>query len=182
MIANKKVETSDHFKKTGITIKNIKMTKLTPEEKKKIINKLKNNFNSDEVEFHGYNRFVLREPYQVKTTTGEITRLYKNRLFNENCEEILLENEYNSIFMFTAGVAVVCTRENFQIKEGRFTQDRKDGLIDINGKEILPCIYDSIHPHIDGFTEITKDGVKKASNVNEIINGKFDWDKAIKWE
>ena len=157
------------------------MEKLTPEEKKKIINKLKNDFNSDEVESHGYNRFVLRVPYQVETTTGEITRLYKDRLFNEKCEEIPLENEYNSIFMFTAGVAVVCMRENIQIKDGRFTQDRKDGLIDINGKEMLPCIYDSIHPHIDGFIEITKGGVTKATNVNEIINGKFNWDEAIEW-
>ncbi len=31
------------------------MTKLTPEEKKKIMNKFKNDFNSDKVEFHGYN-------------------------------------------------------------------------------------------------------------------------------
>jgi hypothetical protein len=155
------------------------MEKLTPEKKMKIIDKLKNNFNSDKVEFLGYNRFVLRVPYQVETTTGEITLLYKDRLFNEKCEEIPLANEYNSIFMFTAGVAVVCMRKNIQNKDGRFTQDRKDGLIDINGKEILPCIYDSIHPHIDGFTEITKGGVTKSTNVNEIINGKFNWDETI---
>ena len=155
------------------------MKKLTPEEKREIINKLKNDFNSDEVEFHGYNRFVLREPYQLKTTTGEITRLYKDRLFNENCEEINLENAYNSIFMFTAGVAVVCTREYIQISDGRFTQDRKDGLIDVNGKELLPCIYDSIHPHLDGYVEISKAGQKKSTNLTKIINGTFNWEKAL---
>lgn len=155
--------------------------KMTPEEKKKIINKLKNDFNSDEVEFHGYNRFVLRVSYQVETTKGEITSLYKDRLFNEKCEEILLEKEYDSIFMFTAGVAVVCMRENIQIKDGKFIQDRKNGLIDINGKEMLPCIYDSIHPHLDGFIEITKGGVTKATDVNKIIKGKFNWDMAIEW-
>ena len=158
------------------------MEKLTPEEKKKIIDKLKNNFDSDEVESHGFKRFVLRVPFQVETTTGEITRLYKDRLFNENCEEISLTDEYNSIFMFTAGVAVVCKRENIQINDGRFTQDRKDGLIDINGKELLPCIYDSIKPHIDGFTEIAKDGVNKATSINEIINGKFNWNDALEWK
>lgn len=164
------------LKNGSINHKSNHMTKLTPEEKRKIINKLKNDFNSDEVEFHGHNRFVLRVPYQIKTTTGEIGWLYKDRLFNENCDEILLENEYNSIFMFVAGVAVVCIRENIEIKDGRFTQNRKDGLIDINGKELLPCIFDSIHPHLDGFIEITKAGVEKATHVNEIINGKFEWE------
>ena len=153
------------------------MEKLTLEEKKKIIDKLKNDFNSDEVEFNGYKRFILRDPYQVETTTGEITRLYKDRLFNENCEEISLADEYNSIFMFTAGVAVVCKRKNIQFNDETFTQDRKDGLIDINGKELLPCIYDSIKLHIGGSTEIAKDGIIKATSINEIVEGKFNWDE-----
>ena len=155
------------------------MKKLTPEEKREIISKLKENFKSDEVEFHGYNRFVLREPYQLKTTTGEITRLYKDRLFNENCEEIKLENVYNGIFMFIDGVAVVCTRENIQISDGRFTQDRKDGLIDVNGKELLSCIYDSIHLKIGGYVEISKAGQKIKTHLTKIKEDKFNWEKAL---
>lgn len=154
------------------------MAKLTPEEINKIIKKLKNDFNSEEVEYLGYNRFVLRVPYQIKTTTGDIKQLFKDRLFNENCEEISLKNDYNNIYKFTAGVAVVSIREFIEIKEG-FAFDRKDGLIDLNGKELLTCIYDVIYPHSDGFIEITKERVKKATNINDIINGKFDWHEAI---
>ena len=158
------------------------MEKLTPEEKKRIIDKLENEFYPHKVEFIGANRFVVREPIYVKADTGEITILHKDKLFNENCEEIPLQNEYNNILIFTVGLAVVCFRNNIQIKDRRSSQNRRDGLIDINGKELLPCIYDSIHVHLDGFIEITKDGVKKATNVNEIINGKFNWDKAMIWE
>jgi hypothetical protein len=153
------------------------MKKLTPEEKNEIIKQLKQKFDTDEVEFHGYNRFVVREKYQVNLANGEITWLYKDRLFDEECNSIPLTNEYNSITMFSAGVAVVCIRENIQINDGRFTQDRRDGLIDINGIELLPCIYDSIIPRLDGFAEITKDGQKKLINVAQIINGKFSWEK-----
>lgn len=170
---------STDYKKN--TQKNKQMKKLTPEEKSEIINKLKNDFNSNEVGFHGYNRFVLRTPYQVATTEG-ITRLYKDRLFNEKCEEIPLENEYNSIFKFWAGVAVVCIAENIQIKNGRFTYNKKCGLIDINGKELLPCIYDSINVHLDGHTEIQKGGIRKETSLRAIISGRFNWDEEMDCE
>ena len=71
--------------------------------------------------------------------------------------------------------------DNISIKDKSFTSATKYGLIDINGKELLPCIYDSIHPHWDGFTEIIKDGVKKATSIVRIIDGRFIWDKAVKW-
>jgi hypothetical protein len=41
----------------------------------------------------------------------------------------------------------------------------------------LPCIYDDIRTS-DGIINITKDGIKMEATFNEIINGKFDWDKA----
>jgi hypothetical protein len=155
------------------------MEKLTVSQKKSVILKLQQEFNTDDFEFHGYNRFVVREKYQVELENGH-TWLYKDKLFDEEGNPIPLENTYNSIFMFTAGVAVVCTRENIQIKGDRFSQERKDGLIDINGKELLPCIYDSIHPHIDGYIEITKDGQKKTTSVDLILSDKFIWDVALK--
>ena len=146
-------------------------------EIEEILEKLRKKFNNDEVESLGYNRFVIREPYEVKAKGGMII-LYKDKMADEQGILIPLQNEYNSIFNFTAGVAVVCLRKNIKIEGGRFTQDRRDGLIDINGKELLPCIYDSIHVHIDSFIEITKDGQKKDTNVGFITSGKFNWDKA----
>ena len=99
----------------------------------------------------------------------------------EKCKEIILSNKYNNISPFTLEVAVVSTVDNISIKDKSFTSATKYGLIDINGKELLPCIYDSIHPHWDGFTEIIKDGVKKATSIVRIIDGRFIWDKAVKW-
>jgi hypothetical protein len=153
------------------------MTKLTRKEQEEIIRKLQEDCNTDEVEFHGYNRFVVREKFKVDLENGH-TWLYKDKLFDEEGNPIPLSNEYNSIFMFTAGVAVVCTRANIQIVGDRFTQVRKDGLIDVNGKELLPCIFDSIHPHLDGYIEITKEGQKKSTSVDVVTSGNFNWDNA----
>ena len=152
------------------------MANLTPEGKKEIIRKLQVEYNTDEVEFHGYNRFVVRERTQL---VNDHTWLYKDKLFDEVGNIIPLENEYNNIFMFTSGVAVVCTRENIKIEGGRFTQTQKDGLIDINGKELLPCVFDSIHIHFGGPVDITKNGEKRFVSQNVIENGKFNWDEAI---
>lgn len=158
------------------------MEKLTPVQKKEIIDKLKSKFDTGNIEYIGYNRFVLRVPIEVQADTGQTITLPKDKLFNENCEEIPLQNDYFNIFNYTAGVAIVCIRKNFQINDRSFSEVKKVGLIDINGKELLPCIYDFINPHLDGFIEITKDGIKKATNVNVITDGKFNWDEAINWD
>jgi hypothetical protein len=152
------------------------MERLTSDEKNKIITKLKSDFNTDEVEFIGSNRFVLRIPYQVKIETVEFTRLYKDRLFNENCEEILLKNEYNGIFGFTYGVAPVCNYSEIKTKNEKISRVKKFGLIDVDGNELLPCIYDKIKPHLDGSIDIQKDGVEKSTSINKIINLNFNWD------
>jgi len=158
------------------------MKKLTAAEKKEIIIKLKNEFNTDEVEYSGFNRFVVREQFQVDLASGDITRLYKDRLFDEECNPIPLANEYNSIFWFTSGVAVVCIRENIKFKDTErgkvFSLDRRYGIIDVNGKELLPCIYNSIHISF-GEVELTKDGHVKSTQVNTITSGKFDWNEGI---
>ena len=152
------------------------MERLTSDEKNKIITKLQENFNTDEVEFRGSNMFVLRIPYQVKIETGEFTRLYKDRLFDKNCEEILLKNEYNAIYMFTYGIAPVSNYIQLKINEGKFSMVKKFGLIDTDGNELLPCIYDKIKPHLDGIVEIQKDGLEKTTSINKIINLNFSWD------
>lgn len=151
------------------------MKKLTPEEKKTITRKLKEEYNSDEVNYIGCNRFEVRVKYQVDLEDSNNTWLYKAKLFDEKGNPISLAYEYSGIFNFSRGVAVVCTRENI-IKGERVTQHQQNGLIDINGKELLPCIYDWIHPHSEGSIEITKDGQKKITFVDEIINGEFEWE------
>lgn len=154
------------------------MRALSKQHQNETIKNLSEKFSTKDVQYHGYNRFVVRVKYQVELADGSIIMLYKDHLFDENSNQIPLKNEYNSIFIFTAGVAVVCIRENIRIVKDRFTQDRRDGLIDTNGKELLPCIYDSIRIHLYGFIEITKDGQKKSTTANVITSGNFDWGSA----
>jgi hypothetical protein len=160
------------------------MERLTPSEKKEILKKLRNKLNTDEVESIGYNRYRTSERYRV-AVGDSFTRLTRDKIYDENGENIPTNPEYHNIFGFAKGVAVVCIRSNTQFIETesgpRFTQDRKDGLIDVNGKELLPCIYDSIHVHLDGFVEIKKDGICKSTRVDIIVSGEFDWDKASPW-
>lgn len=162
------------------------MKKYTPEERKEILKNLKQQLGNEEVEFLGYNRYSIKESYQVQLDDVSITWLHKYKLFDEDGNIIPLSKEYNGIFSFTMGVAVVCIRQNPGIIEketGRkHTQERKDGLIDVDGKELLPCIYDSISVKLDGFIEIIKDGQKKATYVGEIIGGKFNWEVANDWD
>lgn len=154
--------------------------KLTPAEKKEILKKLQKKLGID-VEPLGYLRYKTSERYHVEVGDS-FTKLTRDTLYDENGNQIATNPEYHNIFSFARGVAVVCIRSNIQFFENesgpRFTQDRKDGLIDVNGKELLPCIYDSIDVHSDGFVEIKKDGIGKITNVDEIIKGNFDWDKA----
>lgn len=161
------------------------MKKYSPEERKEIMKNLKKKLHTDTVEFLGYNRYSTYEKYPVQLEDGSIIWLSKYKLFDEVGNQIPLSKEYNGIFSFALGVATVCVRQNTKIIETetgiKFTQDRKDGMIDINGNELLPCDFDSVSGKLDGFVEIIKNGVKKATNVNEIINGKFNWDSAIEW-
>lgn len=152
--------------------------KLTPAEKKEILRNLKKKLKTDEVEALGYNRYRTSERYRV-AVGDSFTKLTRDKLYDENGVQIPTNPEYHNIFSFAKGVAVVCIRSNTQFidKETgpRFAQDRKDGLIDVDGKELLPCIYDSISVKLDGFVELTKDGKRKTTNVGTIVNGDFDW-------
>lgn len=158
---------------------------LTPAEKKEILRELRKKLNTDEVEALGYLRYKTSERYRV-TVGDSFTYLHRDKLFDEHGEQISTNPEYNSIFGFYKGVAVVCIRGNIQFIEKetgpQFTQDRKDGLIDVDGKELIPCIYESISVKSDGFVEITKGGQCKSTNVGTIIDGEFDWDKALPWQ
>lgn len=148
-------------------------------EKELVIQNLKNLFGTDEVSYNGSNRFVVRQKYSVDTSEGGTIFLFKDKLFDENCQEIELSGEYNNIFTFVGDVAPVCIRENIQLKGDRVSQHRKNGLIHKNGKELLPCIYDNVkinHPECS--IELTKGDIVKLSSVDEIIAGNFHWDEA----
>ncbi len=152
--------------------------KLTGIEKGQVIEKLKDLFETEEVSYNGSNRFVVRQRYSLDVPGGTVL-LFKDKLFDENCQAIPLSIEYNGIFPFIKNVATVCIRENIQLKDHRVSQVRKDGLIDKDGKELLPCIYDSVKVNLDGSIEVTKDKVVKISTLREIVAGDFDWDDAI---
>jgi len=159
------------------------MNKLSPEEKKEIIQKLREKFNHEDVESLGYDRYVITKKTYTDVPGFGPTWLSKDKMADEAGNLVPLSNEYDNIFGFARGVAVVCRRDLPQKTENGagFTRGRKDGLIDTNGNELLPCIYDSIHVHLDGFVEITKDGVKKATSVTAITNGEFYWEEAPIW-
>jgi hypothetical protein len=155
--------------------------KLSPIEKKVIFRNLQKILGTDEVDVLGYYRFKTSKKERI-TVGDSFTKLTRDTLYNENGEQIPTNAQYHNIFSFYKGVANVCIRNNIQFIETEsgthFTQDRKDGLIDVNGKEVLPCIFDSIHVQGDGFVEIKKNGQCKITNVDIIMNGNFDWDKA----
>ncbi len=162
------------------------MKRYKREEKKEILRILKEKLGTEKVEPLGYNRYSVRKRYPVNLESGQTTWLHNYKLFDEEVNEIALVKKYDDISKFAKGVATVCIRENTKIIETetgtKITEDRKEGLIDVNGKELLPCVFDSVSVKLNGFVEIKKNGIKKATRVNEILSGKFDWDKAIEWD
>lgn len=164
------------------------MENLSKEEIREIIKKLKRKFNSESVEYLGYKRFALIESQRMSVPSGAnvaYPKIRKYRLTDEQGTIIKLENEYNFITTFARGFATVIIIEIPRILEDttglKATERKSEGLIDTNGRELLPCIYDSVNVHLDGFIELSKDGEIKATNLNDIITGKFNWDNAIPW-
>ncbi|HPK10842.1 MAG TPA: WG repeat-containing protein [Bacteroidales bacterium] len=166
------------------------MPKPNQKEIKEILKYLKNKYKPESVQYMGYNRFALinsrRLTFNINETDAYLPKIREYRLTDAEGILIDLEREYNFIEKFTHGVAVVSIREvtrDFKAQSDlAFDFKRKEGLIDINGKELLPCIYDSINVHLDGFVEISKGEVKKGGAFLPIIEeGKFDFEKAMDW-
>ena len=161
------------------------MKKYTPSERKEILKKFKKKFHTDKIEYLGYDRYSITEKYQkvIKDVTVFPTRL--KMLIDSEGNVIPLQNNYDYVFGFTLGVAVIRVNGEIQIENKEtgtfFSREDKEGLIDINGKELLPPIYDSINVKLDGFVEIKKEGQNKFTNLQLIIDGKFDWEKAHLW-
>ena len=161
------------------------MKKSPSEEKKEILRTLRKQLKTDTIESLGSNRYSTRERYQDQLEDGTVVFLKKCKLFDGAGNQIPLVNAYNWITRYTKKVAVVRMTENVKILNGntglKAHEETKEGLIDVDGRELLPCIYDSINVKLDGFVEISKAGKKKATRVNKIINGEFDWDEAMDW-
>lgn len=119
----------------------------------------------DNIQYVGSNRFLVREKH-------------KERLFDENMNQIILKTDYSNIFPFVSGVAPVCIRE-FITADSTIPECKKFGLIDPNGRELLPCIYDYIRVKIDGHTELSLNGEEKICHLTQILNGLFNWNEAI---
>ena len=159
------------------------MANLNPKEKKEIRSMFKKKFNFSRIEFLGYERIVLYERTYLKNEGSKIGIDKVKFLTDQNGNIIPLINEYNGIETFAKGIAVVWIRKNLtHVKDTHgdfFSEERKYGLINKDGNELLPCIYDSIKAHLDGFIEIQKGDQIKATNKQKVIEGKFDWDKAM---
>jgi hypothetical protein len=157
------------------------MKKLTPSERQEVLQKLKEKFADYEVQDCGYCRYVICERYPKGVEGGTVLLQRVKMMVDEEGNIIPLGNNYDSIFMFSKSVAVVCQRGDVKIKENSFAQAVKYGLIDVNGKELLPCIYDNISDHLDGFVELSKGGEGKFTQLHEIIDGTYTWEEASPW-
>jgi hypothetical protein len=155
------------------------MNEIGHEKRRELLEMIASNNNGQEVNYVGFNRFVLRKPKIEKAISGEEIFIYEDILFDDNGNRIHLSNVYNSIFAFRCGIAVVCMRDGFNIVHGRSYMVSKYGLISAKGIELLSCEYDSINVSIDVCIEISKSEKKKFTYVKNIIDGSFDWERAI---
>ena len=164
--------------KSNIKQKNPSMKTTLEEEKevrKQILKKLKIKFKREDILFLHNNRYLIRDKYSLKVSDGYTVFLFKDKMIDDKGNFIPLANEYNNIFKFTLGLAVVCIKSNTQVVGNTYSQDSKYGLIDVNGKELLPCIFDSIMVRSEGFVEIKLNGQEINTYVTQIIAGEFKW-------
>ena len=155
------------------------MSELNDEKQREIIEMISQSHNNEEVNYLGSNRFVLRKPLMTEAISGEKVLIYQDILFDEGGNQIELSKQYNSIFTFRFGIAIVCLRKNFEIKNGYSSMERKYGVINTKGEEVIPCEYDAIKLSADGYIEFSKLGRRKWTYAKDIIDGSFDWESAI---
>jgi hypothetical protein len=117
---------------------------LTAAEKTEIFQKLTTRFNANMVDSLGQNRFSVYKRYQVEID-GNIIFPSKCIMVDDEGNIIPLQNEYSGIFRFMGGVAIVCIQKNPQILQTdtglKSTDERKEGLIDLNSKELSRIIH-----------------------------------------
>ena len=87
------------------------------------------------------------------------------------------KNKYDGITSFIKGISVVCVIKSQEIdfNRGRYTQEKVYGIIDINGKEILPCIFTKIKLSSDGNVELIKEEKSMITTIPDLLMGKFEY-------
>jgi hypothetical protein len=91
-------------------------------------------------------------------------------LFDSDLHEIIEARKFDSIYMCTKGIITVSKNSL-----PTFSGSKKFGLIDINGKDLLPCEYDRASPKLDGLVELRREGLEFYVSILEIIEGRYDW-------
>ena len=162
------------------------MADFNPQERKEIIAKLKKIFPLNLVEPLGYKRFAIKDITFVRIEGLKYKFEKISHLVDDSGKIISLKNEYNGITSFGKDLAVVWTKKYISTfkKPSRESveEEKKFGLIDTDGNELLPCIFESINAHLDGFVEIKKEGKIKATTKQILIGGKFSWNKGAPWK
>ena len=94
---------------------------------------------------------------QAVNMVYDLLSLPANNLYTRTLEDFIpLKIEYDLVTVFHKGVAEV-------------KKDDKWGLIDITGNEIIPCVYESIHPFLFTYNFIIPDNTIVVEEDNFIL-------------
>ena len=142
------------------------------EEVRQTIEKFWSKFLTTHVQYLGYNRYSIGKA-STEIKSGSIYSDGKNSEFlvDEIGNTISLQSDYSNILPYTRGLGTVVIREA--------NWEKKFGIIDTEGNELLECVYDMISIHLDGFVEISKHNTLKSTSVETIINREFNWEDAL---
>jgi len=150
------------------------MSALTKEQLDNLKNKLEVQFPNGRAEYIGCNRFTIAIKNQVEIEDRQVF-IDKSFLFDSDLNEIIEAREYDNIHMCRNGIITVSKNSlpTFN-KDNPFS--RTFGLIDINGKELLPCEYDHASPKLDGSVELRREGIEFFAPIEEIVEGEYVWE------
>jgi hypothetical protein len=146
------------------------MSVLTKEHLDNLKSKLEIQFPNGRVEYIGCNRFIVVIKNQVEFE-GRYDFIDKYFLFDSDLQEIIEAREFDTIYMCTKGIITVSKNSL-----PTFSGTKKFGLIDINGKELLPCEYDRASPKLDGLVELRREGLEFFVPIKEIVEGEYVWE------
>ena len=152
------------------------MSVLTKEQLDNLKSKLEIQIPNGRAEYIGCNRFTVAIKNQVEIEDREVF-IDKYFLFDNDLQEIIEAREYDSIYMCTNGIITVSKNSLPTFNEDNtFTRTKKFGLIDINGKELLPCEYDRASPKSGGSVELSREGIEFFAPTEEIVEGEYVWE------
>ena len=152
------------------------MSKLTEEDLNNLKNKLQSQYPKGRVEYIGCNRFTVAIKNQIEIE-GRYVLIDKYFLYDIDLKEILEARNFDTIYMCTNGIITVSKNSLPTFSEDdTFSRTKKFGLIDINGKELLPCEYESASPKLDGLVELRREGIDFFVPIEEILEEEYVWE------